>query len=47
LITASLYRRGISPGLANLLFGAQIVVSLVSLVIAFGLYRSLVPIGIS
>lgn len=47
LITISLYRRGISPRLASILFGAQIIASLVSIFVAFGLYRSLVPIGMS
>jgi hypothetical protein len=47
LITASLYGRMRSPRAASVLFGAQMLASLVSVVIAFGLYRSLVPIGIS
>ena len=46
LITASLYRRINSARFAGLLFGVQILVSLIGLVIAFGLYRSLVPIPI-
>lgn len=44
LITASLYRRGMSARLAGILFVVQILVSVVSVVLAFGLYRSLVPI---
>ena len=44
LITARLYRREISPRIAGLLFGAQILASLVCLGLAFGLYRSLVPV---
>jgi hypothetical protein len=44
LVTALLYRKEIPPRAAGLLFGAQIAVSLVCLVLAFGLYRSLVPI---
>jgi hypothetical protein len=47
LVTASLYRRPISPRVAGILFGAQMLASLVSVVIAFGLYRSLVPMGMS
>jgi hypothetical protein len=46
-ITASLYGTGISPRFGSILFGAQIVASLISIVLAFGLYRSLVLIGIS
>jgi hypothetical protein len=46
LITASLYRRTDSARLAGVLFGAQMLVSLVSLLIAFGLYRSLVPLPV-
>jgi fluoride ion exporter CrcB/FEX len=46
LITASLYQRVESARLASILFAAQMLVSLISLVIAFGLYRSLVPIAI-
>lgn len=46
LVTASLYRR-VGPGrLASVMFGAQILACLASLVIAFILYRSLVPISI-
>lgn len=45
LVTVSLYGRPISPRVAGILFGAQMLASLVSVVIAFGLYRSLVPIG--
>jgi hypothetical protein len=44
LVTVFLYRRKISPGVAELLFGAQIIASLVCLLLAFGLYRSLVPV---
>jgi hypothetical protein len=43
LVTASLYRRVESPQLGSILFGAQMLASLASLVLAFGLYRSLVP----
>jgi hypothetical protein len=43
LITASLYRRALSPRIAAVLFGAQILVSLASIVFAFILYRSMVP----
>jgi hypothetical protein len=46
LITALLYRRVESARLASIFFAAQMLVSLISLVIAFGLYRSLVPISI-
>jgi hypothetical protein len=42
-ITASLYQREIPPRSAGLLFGAQMIVSLLCLLLAFGLYRSLVP----
>ena len=44
LVTASLYRREISPRGAGFLFGAQMLVCLVCLVLAVGLYRSLVPV---
>jgi hypothetical protein len=43
LVTVSLYRRQIPPRAASFLFAAQILASLVCLVLAFGLYRSLVP----
>lgn len=43
LVTTILYRREISPRTAGILFGAQMLASLVCLVLAFGLYRSLVP----
>jgi hypothetical protein len=43
LVTALLYRR-VSSRFAGLLFGAQMLASLFSLVLAFGLYRSLVPV---
>lgn len=46
LITASLYRRIDSGRFANLVFGVQMLFSLISLVIAFGLYRSLVPLPV-
>lgn len=44
LVTAALSRRGISPRAAGFLFGAQMVASLLCLLLAFGLYRSLVPL---
>ena len=49
LVTASLYRRIDSGRFAGVIFGAQIIACLASLVIAFILYRSLVPapIGVS
>jgi hypothetical protein len=43
LITERLYRMEISSRAAGLLFGAQLIASLLCLVLAFGLYRSLVP----
>jgi hypothetical protein len=43
-VIASLYRKEISPRMSGFLLGAQIFTSLVGLVIAYGLYRSLVPI---
>ena len=45
LVTAILYRRVSSPRLASVMFVAQILASVVSLVLAYGLYRSLVPIS--
>ena len=44
LVTAILYRRPTSPRTAGFLFGMQMLASLVCLVLAFGLYRSLVPV---
>lgn len=44
-ITMSLSRRETSPHRAGVLIGAQILVSLISVVLAFGLYRSLVAIS--
>jgi hypothetical protein len=44
LVTASLYRKEMSPRIGRFMFGTQMLISLVSMVIAFGLYRSLVPI---
>ncbi len=44
LVTAALYRRESSPLAAGILFGAQMLASLICLVLAFGLYRSLVPV---
>jgi hypothetical protein len=44
VVTAGLYRKEISSRTARFLFGAQLLTSLVSLVLALGLYRSLVPI---
>ena len=44
LVAAILYRKEMSPRAAGFLFGAQMLASLVSLVLAYGLYRSLVPI---
>lgn len=46
LVTASLYGRVKSSRLASVMAGAQILLSLVSVVLAFGLYRSLVPISV-
>jgi hypothetical protein len=43
VVTAILYWR-VSSRLAGFLFGAQMLASLFSLVLAFGLYRSLVPV---
>ncbi len=43
-VTAALYRREPSPHAAGILFGAQMLASLICLVLAFGLYRSLVPV---
>ena len=45
-ITASLYRREMPPRSADALFGAQMIVSLLCLLLAFGLYRSLVPMPV-
>jgi hypothetical protein len=45
IVFASLYRKVSSARLAGILFTAQMLVSLVSLIVAFGLYRSLVPIS--
>lgn len=47
LVTAFLYRRVKTSRLAGVLFGVQMLASLVSLILAFGLYRSLVPTGIT
>jgi hypothetical protein len=44
LATAILYRREIPPRAAGFLFGMQMLANLVCLVLAFGLYRSLVPV---
>jgi hypothetical protein len=44
LVTSSLYRREISSRVAGILLVAQILVSLIGLAIAYGLYRSLVPV---
>ncbi len=44
LVTAALYRRESSLLAAGILFGAQMLASLICLVLAFGLYRSLVPV---
>lgn len=44
LVTTILYRMKISSRTAGFLFGAQMLASLVCLVLAFGLYRSLVPV---
>ena len=46
MVTAGLYRRVNSSRFASVMFGAQMLVSLVSLLIAFALYRSLVPIPV-
>lgn len=46
LITARLYRMEISSRAAGLLFGAQMIASLLCLALAFGLYRSLVPMPV-
>lgn len=43
-LTMSLFRRLTSSGIAGILFTAQVLVSLVSVSIALGLYRSLVPV---
>ena len=43
LVFASLSRRGIAQHAAGVLFGAQMLASLLSLLLAFGLSRSLVP----
>ena len=43
-ITASLYRKEIPSRVAGFMFGAQVLISLVSVLLAFGLYRSLVPL---
>jgi hypothetical protein len=43
LVTGIFYRRQISLRAAGFLLGAQVLDSLASLVLAFGLYRSLVP----
>jgi hypothetical protein len=45
LVTTILYRRVSSSRLASVMFVAQILASVVSLVLAYGLYRSLVPIS--
>ena len=45
LVTAILYRRITSSRLVSIMFAAQLIVSLVSLLLAYGLYRSLVPIS--
>jgi hypothetical protein len=45
LVTAVLYRRVSSPRLSSVMFVMQILASVVSLVLAYGLYRSLVPIS--
>ena len=47
LVTATFYRRVISSKAVGIMFGAQMVVSLISLILAFGLYRSLVPIPVA
>jgi hypothetical protein len=44
LVVASLYVRVRKSGLAGTMFAAQILVSLLSIAMAFGLYRSLVAI---
>jgi hypothetical protein len=44
LATARLYRAAISPGTARVMLGLQLLSSLLSVIIAFGLYRSLVPV---
>jgi hypothetical protein len=44
LVTASLYRREFSSRAAGILFVVQMIASLVSLWLAYGLYRSLVPV---
>jgi hypothetical protein len=43
VVTASLYRKEISARIVGFLFGAQVLISLVSILLAYGLYRSLVP----
>ena len=45
LITAGLYRRLTNSRLANVIFSAQMIFCIVSLVLAFGLHRNLVPIS--
>ena len=45
LVTTILYRRVSSPRLASVMFVAQILASVVSVVLDYGLYRSLVPIS--
>jgi hypothetical protein len=44
LLTAVLYRTEISTRAVGLLFGVQMLISLICLGLAFGLYRSLVPV---
>ena len=44
LVTAILYRRDITPRPASVMAGVQILVSLAGVVVAYGLYRSLVPV---
>ncbi len=46
LITASLYQRVGSARFAGSLFSAQMLVTLTSLLLAFALYRSLVPMSL-
>lgn len=45
LVTAILYRRVRYSHLVSVMFVTQMLVSVVSLVLAFGLYRSLVPVS--
>jgi hypothetical protein len=45
LVTARLYQKATLLHIQWVMFAAQIIVSLVSMALAFGLYRSLVPIG--